>query len=628
MADLSHYRAVFLIDAEYRPTLFGHVQPVCLVAKDMVTGQEYRAWTDDADLSELPALPDGPDVLYVSYSAPAEWSCWLAWGWNLPSNILDLHALHRVEKNGFQESRNGKMGPTQCSLLRLMEEKGLSHLAISEARKKAMRDLILRGGPYTPEQKAAILDYCALDVRDLEVLLPTILPDCNLPQALMLGDFTRVLAWADWNGIPVDIQMCRRLRASWPKVLEMFARNYEETHHYGVFRFEEDGRPVLDEALYADLIVRNGLESEWPRSKKSQKFSKSVSKKKKEQPNLRTMASKYEYFRGLFEVVELLQDYKVFELPLGPDGRWRAPNIPWQQKTGRITPAGANLFRMHSWFRYLITPPPGRAVAYVDLKAAEYGIGAALSGDPNMMATYIDVLEGRAQKPYLITGKKLGILPADADCKHPKYKMCKAAELAMFYGQTPQGCSQANNIPLQVAEDFHEGHRGLYRTYWDYVNWRIREARAEGFIKTPFGYSMNVHREVSDNTLLNWSMQATCAEILRLATSRMVDEGLSICATVHDSVLLEADLETIDQHVEVAKECWRWASEKVLKFRLDADAKVVRYPDRYTDEDGSEVWSQLIRFLEEIEKLTPGTGAEANFCLPVTAGLHEVSDRS
>jgi DNA polymerase I len=613
MQGLDDYRSVILIDTEYRSVPFGHVEPVCLVAKDMVSGQQYRAWTDDGDRTELPTLHDGPDVLYVSYSAPAEWGCWLAWGWELPSNILDLYAIDRTEKNGFVEFRKGKMRPLQCSLLRLMGEKGLGHLAMSEAQKKAMRDLVLRGGPYKPEEKASILDYCSWDVRDLELLLPVILPTLNLPLALRLGDFTRVLAWMDWNGIPVDVRLCHRLRAAWPTILEMFVRKCEDTHHYEVFRFEDDGHPVLDEALYAGLIVREGLEREWPRSKKTQKFSKSISKKRKEEPNLRTMAKKNERFKGLFEVVELLQNYKQFVLPIGPDGRWRAPNIPWEQKTGRVTPAGASLFRMHAWFRHLILPPPGRALGYVDLKAAEYGIGAALSGDQNMMATYLDVLEGRAEKPYLITGRKLGLLPAGADSKHPKYKMCKAAELAMSYGQTPEGCADANNIALQVAEDFHEGHRRLYSQYWDYTTWRIKEARGDGTIRTPLGYSMHVHRGVEDNTLLNWPMQATCAEIMRLATSRMVDEGLSLCVTAHDACLLEACLEDIDQHVEIAKNCWRWASEKVLKFRLDADAKVARYPERYTDEDGAEAWNQMIQFLEEIEKKGERT---ANATLP------------
>ncbi len=213
MADLSKYRAVFLIDTEFRPIPYGHVEPVCLVAKNLVSGQEYRAWTDGGDRSELPTLPDGPDVLYISYSAPAEWACWLALGWDLPSNIIDLYLLDRMQKNGFAEFRKGKWRPLRCSLLRLMEERGFGHLAIAEAEKRGMRDLVRRGGPYTVAEKSSILDYCLSDVRALEVLLPAMLPPLDLQSTLLLGDFTRVLAWMDWNGVPVDVPTCRRLGA-------------------------------------------------------------------------------------------------------------------------------------------------------------------------------------------------------------------------------------------------------------------------------------------------------------------------------------------------------------------------------------------------------------------------------
>ena len=97
-------------------------------------------------------------------------------------------------------------------------------------------------------------------------------------------------------------------------------------------------------------------------------------------------------------------------------------------------------------------------------------------------------------------------------------------------------------------------------------------------------------------------MQAACADIMRLAATFMVDEGLALCATVHDAVLIEAPIEQIDGDVEVAKQCWTRASEIVLGgFALDADAKVVRYPDVYHDEDGEEMWNRIGGVLEEIE---------------------------
>jgi DNA polymerase I len=629
MKGLEQYRAVIVIDFEfYTGSNHDHVRPICVSAKDLISGQKWRAWLWD-DPAQMPELPTGPDVLYVSYSAPAEWSCYLAMGLELPQNILDLYAFHRVSKNGWKELRRGKTkdkatgeakvlkakpSPLKCSLLTLMDESGLRQLAMDAESKERWRALTIRGGPYTPEEQAGILDYCDWDVVDLELLLPVIVerPDFNLDVQLFLGDFTRVLAWMDYNGIPVDVPMCYRLMAAWPKILRKFAEQMEAKHHYNVIRYDpETGRPSLDEKLYAACIEREGFANIFPLTKSGKKFSTSTSKKRKEQPNLRTFALDHDRFKGMLELVEFLNDYKNFTLPIGSDGRLRAGNAPWEQTTGRVTPRGSHLFRMHAYFRYLIVPPPGRALAYVDLKAAEYGIGAALSGDVNMRATYVDVLEGRAEKPYLVTGKKLGILPPDATSKHPGYKMCKAAELAMGYGQTPIGCAKANNIPEQAAEDYFIGHRDLYPDYWRYVFFRIHEARGEGIIRTPFGYSMQVHRHVKQNSLLNWPMQSTCAEIMRIAAARMLDEGLSICVTVHDAVLVEADAKDIDAHAEVAQECWRWASERVLGFKLDADVKVIREGERYEDDDGTDGWNQLMKWLQEVEAESVDAAKEA-----------------
>lgn len=614
---MERFKHIILIDYEYREEApYGHVHPVCVVAKDLITGQEWREWLDDKDHQDT-VLPTGSDVLYVSYSAPAEWSCYLALGIELPENILDLHAFHRISKNGWKlpkrgKKKNPKTGeaivlkakpePYTCSLLSMMHENGLGQLAIDAERKTEWRELILRGGPYTEEERQGILDYCSWDVRDLELLMPkvTAMPDFNLEAQLFVGDFTRVLAWMDFNGVPVDVNLCERLTKNWGKILEKYARTKQAEHGYDVLRFDEDG-PHLDEGRYAAYIEREGFAGSFPRSKVSGKFSKSTSKKRKEQPNLRTFAQDHEQFKGLSELVEFLTAYKHFVPPLGPDGRWRAPNIPWRQTTGRVTPSGTHLFRMHAYFRYLITPPPGRALAYCDLKAAEYGIGAALSGDKNMMGTYTDVLEGRAEKPYLVTGKKLGILPPEATSKHPLYKMCKAAELGMSYGQTVGGCALANNLPYDLAESFFEGHRALYPDYWRYTDWRIHEAYGAKFIRTPYGYQMSVHRNITKNQLQNWPMQATCAEIMRIATTRMLDMGLSICVTVHDAVLIEADDADIEAHAGIAQDCWRWASERVLGFRLDADVKIIHDGERYEDSDGTDDWNQLMQWLQEVE---------------------------
>jgi len=53
--------------------------------------------------------------------------------------------------------------------------------------KAEMRAVILRGGPWSDAERAAILDYCENDVAALARLLPHMLPHIDLPRALLRG---------------------------------------------------------------------------------------------------------------------------------------------------------------------------------------------------------------------------------------------------------------------------------------------------------------------------------------------------------------------------------------------------------------------------------------------------------
>ena len=44
-------------------------------------------------------------------------------------------------------------------------------------------------------------------------------------------------------------------------------------------------------------------------------------------------------------------------------------------------------------------------------------------------------------------------------------------------------------------------------------------------------------------------MQSAGAEMLRLACNLIVEQGVTLCAPVHDAVLVEADADSIDEAV-------------------------------------------------------------------------------
>ena len=58
---------------------------------------------------------------------------------------------------------------------------------IGVVEKDEMRNLVMRGGPWSDEEQAAILDYCESDVDALSRLLPAMLPKIDLPRMVRLG---------------------------------------------------------------------------------------------------------------------------------------------------------------------------------------------------------------------------------------------------------------------------------------------------------------------------------------------------------------------------------------------------------------------------------------------------------
>src|SRR3954470_23897338 len=153
---LGAFREVWLVNFGFAAPPGERPDPVCLVAREFRSGQTVRLWQDDLRGRREPPYPTGPDVLLVAYLASAELGCHLALGWPLPARVLDLYAEFRCRTAGLST-------PLGAGLLGALAWHGLD--AIDGAEKEAMRQLVIRGGPWTAAERGAILDYCESDVR-------------------------------------------------------------------------------------------------------------------------------------------------------------------------------------------------------------------------------------------------------------------------------------------------------------------------------------------------------------------------------------------------------------------------------------------------------------------------------
>ena len=573
------YPEIWFVDYEYWSAPGKNPVPVCLVAWELRGGRKIRLLRED--FGPTPPYPTGPDSLFVAYYASAEIGCHLALGWPVPKRVLDLFVEFRNHTNGL---------PTLAGagLLGALAHFGLD--GIGAVEKNAMRDLVLRGGPWSETERAAILDYCESDVAALARLLPAMLPAIDLPRALLRGRYMAAAARMESNGVPIDIETLGLLRLSWLSIQDKLIAAIDAA--YGVY----EGRTFKREKFYSWLERHN---IPWPRLQSGQLDLSDET--------FRDIARAYPVVAPLWELRATLSKLRLSDLAVGGDGRNRTMLSAFRARTGRNQPSNTqSIFGTSAWLRGLIKPPPGHGIAYIDWQQQEFGIAAALSGDPKMLEAY------RSGDPYLAFAIQAGAAPADATKATHKAvrEQFKACVLAVQYGMGADALALRIGQPPIAARDLLRLHRETYRVFWDWSDTTLDGAMLTGSLRTVFGWQVRVPENPNPRSLRNFPMQANGAEMLRLACCLGTERGIEICTPVHDAVLICAPLERLESDIARMQDAMREASRIVLAgFELGTDAQVWRYPDRFMDERGKDMWDRVMVLISE--QLTESENAAA-----------------
>jgi len=214
-----------------------------------------------------------------------------------------------------------------------------------------------------------ILDYCESDVLALKRLLLAMLPRIDLPRALLRGRYMAAAACIEHNGVPIDVDELALLRENWAFIQDQLIADIDA--NFGVF----DGRTFKADRFAAWLSRKN---IPWPRLD-SGRLDLS-------DDTFREMARAYPEVAPLRELRAALSEMRLSDLAVGRDGRNRTMLSAFRARTGRNQPSNTKfIFGPSVWLRGLIKPPPGCGIAYIDWQQQEFGIAAALSGDPLMM---------------------------------------------------------------------------------------------------------------------------------------------------------------------------------------------------------------------------------------------------
>jgi DNA polymerase-1 len=581
------FEQIWFVDFEFISKPGERPDVVCLCAKELRTGQTLRLWRDQ--LGTAPPYRIDAGALFVCFVANAECACHLAVGWSLPTKILDLSPAFRCVVNG-------RATPEGKGLLGALAYFGVD--SIGAKRKDCMRDRILQGWPFSLEEREKILDYCLSDTDALSALLPKLLPLVDLETALHWGEFAAVSASMEHRGVPIDMQIFPQLedKRGWQYVRDALVPMVDA--QYRVYVKGEDGDWHFSTAKFEEYLARAGID--WPRHETTGKLDL-------RRKTFESMCKTWPVLEPLRQLRHARDKMRRIKLAVGTDGRNRTVLWPFQSKTGRTQPKASRwIFSPAVWLRSLIKPGPGRAVAYIDWSSMEFQIAAALSECKPMLDLYV------TGSPYIEFAKRFDEAPSSAtkithEKVHERYKVgCLGAQ----YGMQEETLAQRLGVSTFVAHEMLGQHRGLFAQYWAWVEDWIAYALDAGVMHTPLGWTCRTGiTEFNARSIGNFPVQATGADILRIACVWAHRRGIRLCGSIHDAVLIEAPIDRIEADVALTQEIMRRASRVVLNadpygpYELRTDATIIRHPDRFSDKRGRQIWADVLNLLEQYQQL-------------------------
>jgi hypothetical protein len=494
----------------------------------------------------------------------------------MPVNVLDLCAEFRLKTSGL----SGLSVPCGRSLLGALVYHGFNGIDTEE--KQSMRELAIRGGPYSYEERRGLLDYCQTDVDALAKLLPAMMPTIDLPRALLRGRYMAACARMEWTGVPIDVETLDRFRSSWPDIQQTLIEKIDA------------GRGIYEGRTFKMDRFKSWLASKqipWPTLE--------TGRLDLSDDCFREMSKAYPAeVAPIRELRHSLSQLRLESLVVGDDGRNRCLLSAFASRTGRNQPSNAQfIFGPSTWLRSLIKPHHGRAVAYVDYEQQEFAIAAALSGDKAMQQAYM------SGDPYLTFAIQAGAVPTNATkATHgPVRDQFKTLSLGVQYGMHALTLAERLNTTPAKGYMLVRLHRQTYPRYWMWSDAAEMVAMSSGHLTATFGWQIHVTPDSNARSLRNFPLQANGSEMLRVACILTTEAGISVCAPVHDALLIESSVNEIEQDVRRTQDLMAQASRLVLGgFTLRTDAKIVRYPDRYSDVRGRKMFEMVCELAGEV----------------------------
>ena len=574
------------LDFEYSQTDGNPPKPVCVVIKDLFTGITTKEWLIGKKFKYPHPIQQ---TLFICHWAVAEVSCLIELGIEKPRAVFDTFIEEKKLFNGWL---------TGFSLLAACERHNIKGV-MSEDKKDWYRNTIIKNYPnYAKEDETGILDYCEEDVITTEKLFVSQLnlltsKEKNfhkiISQACFHGKAMGYCAQVEANGIPVDHKLFKDFTANFDKIKKLEIEEINKICNV----FDGD---TFSQSKFETFLKEENLYDKWPKTEKSRRPKTDDRTFYRFQHNPKIFALKNALF--------IIGSQKLKGYQLGEDNRSRSRLNMFGQLTGRTNVSTATSpFGAPRFMRTMIHPDKDYVVAYLDFKAQEPNVMAALSQDKTMLAA-VD-----SPDPYLYVAKFVKAVPQNAMRKdfEKEREMYKVSYLAIAYEQTPYGLSAKLGVSLANATFIHANIKEAFKIYGKWIKGLKANAGRRGYFETKYGwkYHFNDTNKLNPKRLSNFPIQANGGEVLRMAMIDVMEGGFdkNVSMIVHDALLLHLPVKNLDTNIEKIKTLMEEAAEKVIGRKIAVDTKIIR--GHYEQEkEHKEKWNTLYQKYLTVKECT------------------------
>jgi len=552
--------------------------PVIICFTGLLAGGRVHFWGADPMIKDFIAGHGGD--LFVAHAAIAEMKYLARQRCPLPKHWYDTFAAERYVTNA--------PGVLDAGLSSVLHRRGLPHRAPIEKETLRQQILHLELDLDDPECQREVSEYCYSDTDGCLALFEEQTRNLVMNPATMAWwtEYEKAIARMELRGIPFAVDEYADIIDRWPEIRELLARGGEGTPEVFV-----NGR--FDAGRFTQWYRAQGIA--WP-TRLSNTTGRAYTSYDDEAMKL--MEGRHPVIAMVRQIKKTLTRFNRRALVVDPQTRRHySSTVVFRSVTGRNQPKDF-IFSGPKWMRYLIVPPsPDHVLVYVDYVAQEIGIAAGLSGDSQMREVYA------ANDCHMSFAVRAGGAPNGATKQtHPAArKKYKQVNLGVLYGQTEYGISQRLGIPRGEARTLLEDHRRLFPGFWVWSERMVQGAFDRGYITTPCGWRCRVPPYSNERTWMNWPMQSTGADIMRLTVVYLDRQGVQLLAPVHDGFLLTCTRPEIPALRAAVDYACAAAVEHVLPgFPLKWDFTV--YEERFEDEDGLPLWRRLMSAMEALAR--------------------------